>query len=337
MKKIVLYLTILIIFSCASDNESHDLKGYYFNKKNSEIFWFKNNLLIKYNVVDSSSTKIPISKVKNNTIKLGVNTYNYKKIKNNSIVIYNFDNNNINLTRFNFNEIDINKLNNTDWSLKVKNKEDEFVDQFIKIDGKKGFYFFAYDKTLKDTTLFHFVPFRGKYFNKFNTYFSTSTIVMGGFENNKLSLLITDNFNGNKTEEYTLKKMFPKRLNSLLIGKWNQLAVKNKKRDISYYTYAEYIIDSTLSVKEKYKSIKSKYLRIEFTENTIKLNDVDNQKYKINNLPSSKYIFINNSNIDFQYFEILKLSKDTLYIKVIEDSMPDLYFTFIKSPLPLVL
>jgi hypothetical protein len=333
MKKLFFIIIAIQFFSCTSEKEN-SYKGYYYSMVDSEIFHFQNKKLTIYNIMDSTSTSY---KTLYDVEKINIDAVDYK-IKNfgkDSLTLYDFDHNNIDLVKFKFNEFEVKELNDSNWSSSYIDGKGSRINQFIKIKDQNGFHFFSSNvKNLKDTLYIHETPFIGKFFNKFNVYSLYNVFLIYNYNNKNISFMRFENNERRNAETYLMEKVLPKKINIKAIGKWHKIGDSINLYSITYRKYLYKLKETDKNYNRKIDSIKQllDYSKIEFTNNQSFIRFLKNDSiqiiYDINNTPVSNYLFINNPDFENQYFEIKKITKDSLTIKISE---PNFLYTYVRD------
>jgi len=207
MKKIIISLLILFLFSC-SETEKDILKGYYFDISSSDIYNFENSRLIKYGISDSMITNKRCL-IEGNTLKVNNEIFPFKK-KNDTLLVSNFtsENENVILKKMSYDNLKSHEIDDTCWVMEVTQifREDnsKFKEkQLLNINLKKGID--AYYIKSKDTLYGDHFENKGKMFNKFFAFKKDFiTIVLINKKRNEIEIILCY---GNQTKAYKLKKV----------------------------------------------------------------------------------------------------------------------------------
>ena len=207
MKKIIISLLILFLFSC-SETEKNILNGYYFDISSSDIYNFENSKLIKYNISDSIITNKKYI-IEENTLKINNKIFPFEK-NNDTLLVYDFSNENENvvLKKISYTNLKAHEIDDTCWVMEVTQilREDnsKFKEkQLLNINLKKGID--AYYIKSKDTLYGDHFQINGKMFNKFFAFKKDYvTIVLINKKRNEIEIILCY---GNQTKAYKLKKV----------------------------------------------------------------------------------------------------------------------------------
>lgn len=322
MRKVLFLLVFYLCFSC--NNEKHEkIRGLYFEEKTSSLYELKKNKIIVYDILDSISYERNFSP--NKILK----DYEFSIPVKDSLIIYNFSDSNENIYLKKVNYFDDKLLvNNSGWFI----KELEEITQYLHFNSKGDLYSIFEPKN-KDINNESFkVEYRGKYFNQFHVYVYGSILIPTYINKDKISFYIIDYLNNNKTKEVFFNKIKNADINKKVIGRWK---ASDDYEIINFDTFDYYkskINNNHLGYQENKDSIINflEYRSIEFTDRKFKRYLINSKKVIENNIkrnPSSNRIFIENDKVEFQYFDIISVSEDSLKIHL---SMPDLKINYHK-------
>lgn len=334
MKNIFFIILIAFLFSCKSKEEVDFFQGYYYSKVNSEIFYFQKKKVTIYNIMDSTSISHKIS-YDTTKIKIDEIDYDYQNFNQDSLTLYNFNQNKTDLIQFQFSEFDNKELNGSDWSLNFTNEKGNSINQFMKIKNQRGFHFFSSNiENLNDTVYLYETPYIGKFFNKFNIYSLYNVILICNYNEKNISFLRFENYKNRKSDKFILDKVMQKKINPMILGKWNKTKEYNKLNSRTNRKFRFHIKETDKNYKRKIDSINQllDYSKIEFTHNQKFIRFLKDDSiqiiYDINNTPVSKYLFIDNIDFESQNFEIIKLTKDSLTIQISE---PNFLYNYVRD------
>lgn len=325
MKKALSFIFILLILaSCSKTNRSALPEGYYFANKNYDIYCFEKEYLTIFNLRDSISDKYRINFL-SDTIKTN-NSYKWEITKNNVLSMISFEDS-ISLTPFKLRNFKINELNSTTWKLLNTEKEDS-INEFIRIGNNEVNFYFKYKDELSARKTFK-SDFEGKLFDKFNTFLYPSLIVLVDFNETFLTLLTLSEGNEFISKKIKLERVFPRKIDSFLIGKWLKVSdITNKNR----MNYLDYISSNEIKKKDSIKDLLD-YSKLEFTKNgefiryVVKENQIKQHIYSLDNNSIPGFMFVNNIEFNGQFLQILDFNKDSLKINI---SPPEFLNTYLK-------
>ncbi|CAM1344190.1 hypothetical protein [Tenacibaculum amylolyticum] len=308
-----LFFLIAFSFLLSCKNELPS-SGYYFEEETSKVYKIDDKELVLYNFIDSLSSKIS----------------NYKLIENigDSLLVINAKNEkeNIYLKKLGtFKDKNSLKAKEESWFV----RETNLFKQYLYFDTQGNIYaiFEPHDKS-NELESIH-LKYKGDFFNTFNVYEFDSFIIPIKIDSTQVTLFNIDYINGNKGNIITFNRVKTKPINKNIIGKWK--ATKNYKfMNFSTFFYYEsknrnrfkYIIpeDSIVNFLD--------YRNIEITKDYKLIRELNSKDVIIKDLqesPFSNLVFIRNEKVQFQYFDIISVSKDSLKIKL---PVPDLKINY---------
>ncbi|WP_299155977.1 hypothetical protein [uncultured Tenacibaculum sp.] len=343
MRNNLILISVFLIFSCQKKSEYKVFDGFYFNKNKMEFYQFKYNIITKYNFLDSSITKYNF-KIKNKNLQIDGVSYSFDNFKGDSTYIHNFERKNKNLTlqKFKYKNLNLEELNGSEW--KAINKDSLKLSSYIKIDGQKGILNFFKHKGDKGAIMTSNINYASKVFDKFHTYNGTYFCALVNINKEKKTMHMICG-QANKASLYTYTRINTTKINNELQGKWKKVNDSIFQNKLTKYNYEKLIEPFFKNENKKNDSLKKliDYSNIEFTHDGYLIRRISNtndsilikRKVSYNNLTNYLFtndlIFIEDEGTlieQNQYFKILKLTKDTLKIKI---SNPNFLYIYTRK------
>ncbi|AUC14283.1 hypothetical protein BTO06_03610 [Tenacibaculum sp. SZ-18] len=172
--------------------------------------------------------------------------------------------------------------------------------------------------------------YKGRFFDLFHAYEGYSIVIPFNLDKNNFHFL-NINFVDDSSEIVSFNRIKSTKFDVDLIGKWKAL---DDYEILNYKTYFYYNSNGVNNFEyTRSKDSISKFLdyrNIQFTEDFRFIRNTDNSIISQNILmsPFKNKIFIENDRLDFQYFNIISISNDSLKVKL---SVPNLTINYVRE------